>query len=121
MTTATPLADVLKSQYHASLAMLREAIERCPDTTWYDQTPTNTFWQVAYHTLFFAHLYLQPTEATFVPWVRHQADNQNPDGIPGPPDPASDLPLMRSTSRRRPADFTGTRLTGGRSMNRWMA
>lgn len=28
--TAT-LRSILKSQYHAALAMLREAIERCPD------------------------------------------------------------------------------------------
>ena len=50
------LKAALKSQYHAALAMLRESIERCPDALWYSHTPTNAFWQVAYHTLFFAHL-----------------------------------------------------------------
>jgi DinB family protein len=88
------LRPILKSQYHAALAMLREAIAQCPDDLWYDRTPTNACWQVAYHALFFAHLYLQADEASFRPWAGHQGDVQNPDGIPGPADPASPLPLI---------------------------
>ena len=33
-------------------------------------------------------------EAAFRPWEGHRADNQNPDGLAGPPDPESDLPLL---------------------------
>ena len=88
------LRPVLKSQYHAALAMLRETIERCPDDEWTSQGHMNAFWQVAYHTLFFAHLYLQPNEAAFVPWAGQQNQVQYPDGIPGPPDPKSPLPLI---------------------------
>jgi len=88
------LRTVLKSQFHACLAMLREPIERCPDALWDDPAPTNAFWQVAYHTLFFTHLYLMPDEAAFRPWAQHQAGVQNPDGIAGPADPASTLPLI---------------------------
>ncbi len=87
------LARVLKSQYHAGLAMLREAIERCPDDLWLDARPRNAFWQVAYHTLFFAHAYLGD-QGTFQRWSEHQRDNQNEDGIPGEPDPQSTLPLI---------------------------
>jgi hypothetical protein len=43
---------------------------------------------------FFTHLYLQPNEAAFRPWEHHQADVQHPDGIAGPPDPKSTLPLI---------------------------
>ena len=88
------LRTALKSQFHASLAMLREPIERCPETLWDDPSPTNAFWQVAYHALFFTHLYLMPDEAAFRPWTQHRADVQHPDGIPGPADPASPLPLI---------------------------
>ena len=88
------LRTSLKSQYHAGLAMLGDAIERCPDALWMDDRPTNAFWQVAYHALFFTHFYLQPDVAAFRPWEGHQADVQNPDGIPGPPDPKSNLPLI---------------------------
>ncbi|MEJ2288117.1 MAG: DinB family protein [Deinococcales bacterium] len=94
---ATPhetLRRILKSQYHAGLAMLHECIERCPDDLWADRTPTNAFWQIAYHTLFFTHLYLMPREADFRPWTGHQADVQHPDGIPGRADPDSRLPLL---------------------------
>lgn len=100
--TTTPTVDgysdalrtILKSQYHAALAMLREAIERCPDDVWASEEHVNAFWQVAYHTLYFTHLYLQPNAAAFRPWEGHQSDVQHPDGIPGPADPTSALPLI---------------------------
>ena len=92
--TVATLKSVLKSQYHAALAMLHEAIQKCPDDVWSSHDHLNAFWQIAYHTLFFAQLYLLPNEAAFRPWKHHQAANQNPDGIAGPPDPASSLPLI---------------------------
>jgi DinB superfamily len=88
------LRAILKSQYHATLAMLRETIERCPDDIWFSKEHVNSFWQVAYHTLFFAHLYIQPNAAAFRAWEHHQSEVQNPDGIAGPPDPNSTLPLI---------------------------
>ncbi|HKQ58316.1 MAG TPA: DinB family protein [Candidatus Eisenbacteria bacterium] len=84
----------LKNQYHQALATLREAIELCPDDLWLDTGPTNAFWQVAYHALFFAHFYLGQNAASFRPWAEHQRDNQNEDGIAGDPDPKSTLPLI---------------------------
>ncbi len=93
MDTAT-LRSVLKSQYHAALAMLRETLEQCPDDLWSSSEHVNSFWQVAYHTLFFAHLYIQPNEAAFRPWEYHQSEVQHEDGIAGPPDPNSTLPLI---------------------------
>jgi hypothetical protein len=88
------LKRTLLSQYRASLAMFRAAIEQCPDALWYDATPTNAFWQVAYHTVFFARVYLLPGEAAFRPWPGHQQDVQYDDAIPGPADPDSQLPLI---------------------------
>jgi len=88
------LRRALKSQYHASLAMLREAVERCPDELWTDRAPTNAFWQVAYHALYFTHLYLMPNEAAFQPWEGQQNEVQHPDGIAGRADPDSRYPLI---------------------------
>lgn len=93
-TTWEPTRAALKSQYHAGLAMLREAVDSCPDDLWDDTGRTNEFWQIAYHTLFFVHLYLQPRVEDFIPWPGHQSDVQHEDGIAGPPDPESDLPLI---------------------------
>jgi hypothetical protein len=87
------LRQALERQYHAALAMLREAIEECPDDVWLDDGRTNAFWQIAYHALYFTHLYLQPGLDDFVPWEGHQGEVQHEDGIAGPADPDSPLPL----------------------------
>jgi hypothetical protein len=94
MATPEMLATVLKSQYHASLAMLRQAIEKCPADLWYSKEQVNAFWQTAYHTLFFTHLYLQPTAEDFRPWKEHQSQVQHEDAQTGPADPMSTLPLL---------------------------
>src|SRR6185503_7903444 len=88
------IRKIIKSQYHASLAMLRETIDRCPAELWMSSASTNAFWQIAYHAAFFAHLYLLTNAQAFRPWAEHQSDTQNEDGLPGPPDPKSSLPLI---------------------------
>lgn len=64
--------EVIKSQYKASLAMLRDAITQCPDPLWEDASYSNPFWRVAYHALIYTHFYLSPKEADFVPWEKHR-------------------------------------------------
>jgi hypothetical protein len=68
------MKEAIKSQYFASLEMLRQAIVECPDSLWYDDEYQNQFWHVAYHALFYAHLYLQPSEKDFIPWDRHREE-----------------------------------------------
>jgi len=94
MIEDAPLRTILKSQYHAALAMLRHGVELCPEAIWTGTGHRNEVWQIAYHTLFFTHLYMQVEDAAFRPWEKHRAENQYPDGIAGPPDPESDLPLL---------------------------
>lgn len=77
------LRPILKSQYHASLAMLRSAVEQCPDELWLARTHASACWQIAYHVLFFTHLYLHPDDASFVPWAQHQDDVQYPSAMIG--------------------------------------
>jgi hypothetical protein len=52
--------------------MLLDAIGACPPGLWASDQHANQFWQVAYHTLYYTHLYLQPAEADFVPWEHHR-------------------------------------------------
>lgn len=92
--TVDTLRETLKSQYHAELAMLRDAIEKCPPAAWSGTEQLNQFWQIAYHAIYIGDMYLRPNEAAFRPWREHQGGTQNPDGIAGPPDPASTLPLI---------------------------
>jgi len=76
----------LKKQYHAALAMLREAVERCPDELWAGGDYLNPFWRIAYHTLYYTHLYLQAKETDFRPWEHHQTGLQHMDDVPAPPE-----------------------------------
>ena len=64
----------IQSQYQASLKMLQQAVLQCPDGMWNDPVFRNLFWQVAYHALFYTHLYLQPREENFVAWEKHRAE-----------------------------------------------
>ncbi len=79
------VAEVFQSQYHAALSMLEQTIQRCPETLWYDDAGGNRFWQVAYHAVFYAHLYLQVDEHAFTPWERHRKDYQYLGATPTPP------------------------------------
>ena len=90
--TVTTVQAILKSQYHASLAMLRDTIEQCPEALWLDRTHQNACWQIAYHVLFYTHLYLHDDEASFRPWAQHQRNVQYPSGLPGRPDVDKSLP-----------------------------
>ena len=93
MTTADTARVALKRQYHAALEMLREGITRCPDGHWLDRGQANAPWQVAYHALFYVHMYLQPNLEAFQPWHGHQSA-QYANGFPGPPRKGSELPLL---------------------------
>jgi hypothetical protein len=83
MTNDT-LRSILKSQLHASLAMLKDAIEKCPDDVWLDDRFTNRYWQIAYHVLYYTHLYLHVDEKSARPWADHQSGVQYPSALTNP-------------------------------------
>jgi len=65
------LRDALKGQYRAGLEMLAQSVERCPDDVWAAGPHPRTFWRIAYHTVYYTHLYLMPKISAFQPWDRH--------------------------------------------------
>jgi hypothetical protein len=67
-----PIRQSLARQYLATLLMLRQAIESCPESLWLDAGYTNRFWHIAYHAIFYTHFYVQASEEEFHPWVKHQ-------------------------------------------------
>lgn len=69
-------ASVIQSQYLAALAMLEQAVQKCPPPLWDHGEDKNPFWRVAFHVLFYTHLYLQPTEGAYVPWEKHRNEAQ---------------------------------------------
>lgn len=68
----TTLRHAITSQYLAALEMLRQVIEKCPDELWFSNAMRNQMWRVAYHTLYYAHLYVQPRADDFVKWHKHR-------------------------------------------------
>jgi hypothetical protein len=62
---------IIQSQFLAALAMLKQVIVKCPDALWSAPGDKDQTWKIAYHTLFYVHLYLQDTESDFTPWEKH--------------------------------------------------
>ncbi|MBN2386132.1 MAG: DinB family protein [Anaerolineales bacterium] len=91
--------EILKSQVAASLDMLRQAIEQCPQALWQDRAYKNPFWHVAYHAIFYTHFYLHPSENEYVPWEKHQARyvslEESPAGSAEIPDKEEVLAYLR--------------------------
>jgi hypothetical protein len=80
--------EIIKSQYYASLEMLRQVIKSCPNSLWQNPEYKNQFWQVAYHAIFYTHFYLHPSEEDFIPWDNQKReyvsfDHSVPQALPG--------------------------------------
>ncbi len=75
----------IASQFHAALSMLEQTVRICPQGLWDDPAQANPFWRVAYHALFYVHLYLQPTEEDFSPWEKGREGYQFLGPTPWPP------------------------------------
>jgi hypothetical protein len=70
----------IQHQFATALAMLRDAIQRCPDKLWDDRTHGTPFWHIAYHTLFCTDFYLEEAHDKFKPRDFHEIRSQT---LPG--------------------------------------
>ena len=77
--------QVIISQYLAALEMLNQTIVKCPDPIWDSPDDKTKFWHIAYHALFYTHLYLQDSEKDFEPWSKHRDEYQFIGQVPWPP------------------------------------
>ena len=71
------IRSALKSQYHAALTMLRDAVEQCPPDVWTAGEHPRNFWRIAVHAVFYGHLYLMQTEADFQPWAKFRKTSED--------------------------------------------
>ena len=76
MSDELNIKDVIQSQYYAALSMLQQSVENCPEARWFDLEPKNKYWQVAFHVLFYTHLYLQPRGEVFEQWPKHRGQSE---------------------------------------------
>jgi hypothetical protein len=79
------IKEVIQSQYLASLEMLKNAIANCPESMWVDPEPKNKYWHIAFHAIFFTHLYLQLSEQDFKVWEKHRDEYEFMGSLPWPP------------------------------------
>ncbi len=77
--------EILGKQYRASIAMLREAVTKCPEPLWLAPEYPNKFWHIAYHVLFCTQMYLQNSYEEFTPWKKHRENYQWLGRLPWPP------------------------------------
>ncbi|MCA9838476.1 MAG: DinB family protein [Trueperaceae bacterium] len=63
------ICEMIQRQYHAALGMLGNSIKDCPVELW-NKGSTNKYWHIAYHTLFYTHLYLSESDERFEPWEK---------------------------------------------------
>lgn len=68
----------LTEQYRAGLAMIADCIKKCPEDLWVSPNPMwddgdriiyRPFWRIAFHAVYFTHLYLGQGLETFKPWT----------------------------------------------------
>jgi hypothetical protein len=65
------IQGAIQSQYLSALAMLKQAIVKCPEDVWDARQDKDRSWFKAYHALYYTHLYLQATRNDFVHWRGH--------------------------------------------------
>ena len=68
MSAEDSIRAAFDSQFQAGLDMLEAAVRACPDDAWDDAAHVNRFWHIAYHTLFYVHLYLFQSLEEHRPW-----------------------------------------------------
>jgi hypothetical protein len=85
---------ILISQYRAALEMLKQTIIRCPESFWNNIDTGAPFWQIAYHALFYTHLYIQASQHTFTAWSKHREEYQFSDQVPQPPHQSPDKAIV---------------------------
>jgi DinB superfamily len=89
--------SALVSQFHAALAMLKSAVDQCPDEHWHGRVGTWPFSHVAYHTLFYTDFYLTKNEESYQRPSLHREEYPVFGGtkLPHDQEPISDLSIPR--------------------------
>lgn len=97
---------VYLSQYLSALDMLGEVVQCCPSELWDDSTPTNRFWRLSYHALFYTHLYIQPKIQDYSAWPKHREEAEMLGKLPWPPHrQAVDMPAYTQVEVLEYLDF----------------
>ena len=62
------IKNILQSQYLASLAMLKQAVVKCPPEAWDNPDDIDRVWFIAHHALHYGHQYLKAKDKGYPRW-----------------------------------------------------
>lgn len=95
----------LWQQFGAAIDMLDGALAACPDELWHVRVwgdPYATFWNIAYHTLFWLDLYLSGSMDGFLPPAPFTLDELDPEGrLPDRPYTRAELQAYLAHARNK--------------------
>ena len=72
---------VVWRQFGASIDMLENALDACPEELWCDRECRPEFWYLVYHTLFYLGLYLSGAAEGFAPPAPFTLGEMDPRGV----------------------------------------
>jgi len=73
--------EFIWSQFGASIDMLGNAINECPDELWGDESNHTQYWYLAYHTLFWLDFYLTENPDSYVQYKQVGLTEHDPKGL----------------------------------------
>lgn len=72
---------ILWQQFGASLDMLENAIDACPDRLWGDTSRTPQYWYLVFHTLFWLDHDFRDPDASWAPQAPFGLEEMDPAGV----------------------------------------
>ncbi|WP_290664843.1 MULTISPECIES: DinB family protein [Ignavibacterium] len=75
------LKKSISSQFLASIKMLENAIDMCPENIWHNRNDFSDFWYIVYHSLFWVDFYLTESPDDYFPFNGIGLSELDYDGI----------------------------------------
>jgi len=112
--------SVISKQFGATIDMLENAMQQCPEKLWFDRTQQPEFWYLVFHTLFWLDFYLADTAEGFTPPSPFNLDEMDPAGIiPEQPYTKEELQRYLEHDRQKYQKAIKT-LTDKKARQRWI-
>ncbi len=73
--------DYVWAQFGASIEMLENAVDLCPQKAWNQKNDFSDFWYIAYHAIFWLDFYLAESPDKFVPLLNFGTTELDPEGL----------------------------------------
>lgn len=111
---------IISQQFGATIDMLENAMQTCPEKLWFDRSRQPEFWYLVFHTLFWLDFYLSDSAEGFTPPSPFTLDEMDPAGLlPERPYTKEELQSYLEHDRQKCRKAIKT-LTEKRARQRWI-